>query len=113
MIDFRGVAGVIPDGTTDGEVLRIAADDVRVLVSRDINTMPKHFAEFVSRRSSPGLILIHSRRSIGSVVDSLFVVRLTWTADDCAIKRDGFLKAECSTYNINCPPFTSMVSPVT
>ncbi|MGP8247397.1 MAG: DUF5615 family PIN-like protein [Bryobacteraceae bacterium] len=39
-IDFRAAAGLIADGTPDAEVLRIAAEDGRVLVSRDVATMP-------------------------------------------------------------------------
>jgi predicted nuclease of predicted toxin-antitoxin system len=35
-IDFRAAAEVIADGTADLEVLQIAADDGRVLVSRDV-----------------------------------------------------------------------------
>jgi Domain of unknown function (DUF5615) len=39
-IDFRAAGGVIPDGISDSEVLKIAADAGRVLVSRDVTTMP-------------------------------------------------------------------------
>jgi hypothetical protein len=45
-IDFREAAGVIPDGTGDSEVLRIAAAADRVLVSRDVSTMPDYFCSF-------------------------------------------------------------------
>lgn len=38
-VDFRGARGVIPDGTPDLEVLRIAAEAGRVLVTRDVATM--------------------------------------------------------------------------
>jgi predicted nuclease of predicted toxin-antitoxin system len=81
-IDFRAAAGVIAEGAPDSEVLQIAADDRRVLVSRDITTMPDHFARFVAQHESPGILLIPSRRSIGSVIEGLFVVWLTWTPDD-------------------------------
>ena len=36
-VDFRAAPGVIADGTPDSEVLQIAADDDRVLISRDVN----------------------------------------------------------------------------
>ena len=39
-IDFRGAKGVIPAGTSDPEVLRIAAEAGRVLVTRDVATIP-------------------------------------------------------------------------
>jgi hypothetical protein len=81
-IDFRAAVGVIADGTPDSEVLQIAADDGRVLVSRDVTTMPEHFAGFVAQHESPGMLLIPSRRSIGTVIDGLFIVWLTWTPED-------------------------------
>jgi len=81
-IDSRAAAGAIPDGTPDPEVLRIAAQVGRVLVSRDVATMPGHFAEFIRLQESPGLLLIHSRRPIGSVIEGLLLVRMTWTAND-------------------------------
>lgn len=71
-IDFRAAAGVIPEGTPDPEVLRIAAEAGRVLISRDVTTMPDHFEKFVSSNSSPGLLLIPSRRSIRAVIESSF-----------------------------------------
>ena len=61
---------------------RIAANDDRVLVSGDVTTMPAHFAEFVSRQESPGLLLVPSRRSIGSAIEGLLIVWLTWTPAD-------------------------------
>ena len=57
-IDFRVAAGVMPDGTSDPDILRIAADAGRVLVSRDVRTMTGHFDKFVSENPSPGLLLI-------------------------------------------------------
>jgi len=81
-IDFRAASGVIPDGTLDSEVLRIAADADRVLVSRDIATMHEHFARFIERFDSPGVLLIPSNRSIGDSIEGLLLVWLNWTAVD-------------------------------
>jgi hypothetical protein len=82
VIDFRNAAGVIPDGTLDPEVLEIAAEASRVLVTRDVATMAGHFALFVKRHQSPGLLLIPSRRSIGAVIEGLLIVWLTWSGED-------------------------------
>jgi len=81
-IDFRGAEGVIPPGTPDPEVLQIAAEAGRVLVSRDVATMPDHFDVFISRHESPGVLLIPSRRSISAVIEGLLLVWLTWSDDD-------------------------------
>ncbi len=35
-------------GTPDPEILRIAAEDDRVLISHDLKTMPQHFGEFIN-----------------------------------------------------------------
>jgi Domain of unknown function (DUF5615) len=81
-IDFREAAGTIPDGTPDSEVLRIAAEEGRVLVSGDVATLPGHFARFVAEHDSPGLVLIPSRRSIGEVIEGIMVVWLNWSPEE-------------------------------
>jgi hypothetical protein len=81
-IDFRGAGGVIPDRASDPDVLRLAADAGRVLVSRDVGTMPDHFKRFVAEQESPGLLLIPSSKSIGAAFDGLSIVWLTWPAEE-------------------------------
>lgn len=81
-IDFRAAAGVIPDGTSDPEVLRIAAESGRVLVSRDVSTMTEYFKQFIQTQESPGLLLVHSQRPIGSVIEGLLLVWTTWAEED-------------------------------
>jgi hypothetical protein len=51
-------------GTPDPEVLRIAAEDDRVLVSHDLKTLPQHFGEFIARNLSPGVIIIRQEVAI-------------------------------------------------
>jgi hypothetical protein len=81
-IDFKPAAGIIPDGGLDPEVLRIAAEDGRVLVSGDLRTISVHFHDFIVTRKSPGILLIPSSRSIGAAIEGLLFVWLTWTPDD-------------------------------
>jgi hypothetical protein len=81
-IDFRAAAGVIPDATPDPQVLQIAADAGRVLVSRDVSTMPVHFKQFVAKHESPGVLLIPSGRSIGATIEGLLTVWLNWAPED-------------------------------
>ena len=81
-IDFRAAGGVIPDGASDSEVLELAAAEGRVLVSRDVATMPGHFARFIAEHDSPGILLIPSRRPIGSVIEALLLVWLMWRPED-------------------------------
>lgn len=51
-------------GTPDPEVLRIAAEDNRVLVSHDLKTLPRHFGEFIAQHNSPGVIIIRQEVAI-------------------------------------------------
>jgi hypothetical protein len=81
-IDFQGAAGVIPDGTPDPAVLRIAAEAGRVLVTGDLRTMQIHFRDFVAKEESPGVLKVPSSRSIGAVIEGLLFVWLNWTPDD-------------------------------
>jgi hypothetical protein len=52
-------------------VLARAADDRRVLVTHDRRTMPSHFADFLQRRESPGVIIISQRVSVVRAIDEL------------------------------------------
>jgi hypothetical protein len=80
-IDFEGHIGVIADGTSDPEVLKLAAEQGRVLVSADVKTMLVHFAGFISHSDSPGIVLIPSSRSYSSIIEGLLLVWLDWTPD--------------------------------
>jgi hypothetical protein len=57
-VDFQTAAVADLPGIDDSEVLRKAAKDGRVLVTHDRKTMPRYFAEFVARQTSPGLLVI-------------------------------------------------------
>ncbi len=78
-IDFQVLQGALPEGTRDPEVLAFAAEHDRVLVSHDVNTMPRHFREFTRARTSPGLILIPQRLGIGTAIEELLLV---WECND-------------------------------
>ena len=82
LIDFRPAAGRIPDAMPDPEVLRLAAEDGRVMVSRDLRTMGVHFRRFIASNESPGLLLLPSTRSVGAVIEGLLFVWQNWTPDD-------------------------------
>jgi hypothetical protein len=80
-IDFEGHMGVIPDGTPDPEVLKLAADAGRVLVPADVKTMLVHFAAFIGHSDSPGIVLVPSSRSYSSIMEGLLLVWLDWTPE--------------------------------
>ena len=81
-IDFRRAEAVPLEGLTDPVVLALAAQDGRVLVSHDVNTMEGHFRDFIRDNKSPGLILIPQKRvGIGDAIESLV---LLWEVLDSA-----------------------------
>jgi predicted nuclease of predicted toxin-antitoxin system len=81
-IDWLPAQGFIADATPDPAVLEFAAKEGRVLVSGDVTTMPLHFATFVATRTSPGVILIPPRVTVGQVIERLLVTWLSWAAED-------------------------------
>ena len=81
-IDFEPAVDVYPDRTPDQEVLRLAAEHGRVLVTCDLRTMSVHFRNFTATRESPGVLLIASSRSIGASIEGLLFVWLNWTPLD-------------------------------
>jgi predicted nuclease of predicted toxin-antitoxin system len=77
-IDFARASEAGLPGRKDPEVLTIAANLGRVLVSHDISTMPVHFEGFLRAGSrSPGVLLISQTVSIRDAIDSLVLV---WSA---------------------------------
>lgn len=81
LLDYRQATGIIPDGMLDPDVLRLAAESGRVLVTNDLR-MPRHFVAFTALSDSPGLLLVPSRMSIGEAIKSLFLCWLSWSAEE-------------------------------
>ena len=78
-IDFRTATDVGLEGLQDPEVLRIAAESGRILVSQDRRTMPAHFARFKAGNGSPGVILLREAIAISTAIDELFLI---WVASE-------------------------------
>jgi predicted nuclease of predicted toxin-antitoxin system len=78
-IDFRTAADAGLAGLQDPEVLRIAADSGRILVSQDRRTMPAHFARFSAGTRRPGVILLREAIGISTTIDELFLI---WVASE-------------------------------
>jgi predicted nuclease of predicted toxin-antitoxin system len=58
-MDFLSANEADLEGVPDSEVLALAANQDRILVSHDFQTMPRHFGDFLQRRgSSPGMQVI-------------------------------------------------------
>lgn len=61
-------------------VLALAAEQDRILVSHDFQTMPQHFGEFLGAQcSSPGVFLVKQSSPVGEVIDEIVLI---WSASD-------------------------------
>jgi hypothetical protein len=87
-IDFRTADEAGLRGLLDPEILARAAAEGRVLVSHDRKTMPHHFGEFLSRVSSPGVLIFPQYLPIGVVVEELVLI---WTATEASEWTDRLL----------------------
>lgn len=64
----------------DPDVLAMAAEQDRILVSHDYRTMLRHFADFLhAHGSSPGLILVPQYLPIGRAIEELLLI---WGASE-------------------------------
>jgi hypothetical protein len=72
--DDAGLAGL-----GDPEVLRVAADSGRILVSQDRRTVHAHFARFTSGAQSLGVILLREATPISTAIEELVLI---WNASE-------------------------------
>jgi hypothetical protein len=77
VVDFQTATEAGLRGLDDQQVLERAAEEQRVLVSHDRKTMPHHFADFILRKRSPGLVIISQKVSTVAAIEELLLI---WTA---------------------------------
>jgi hypothetical protein len=58
-LDFHTAEAADLGGLRDPEVLARAADEGRVLVTHNLQTMPRHFAEYITARQVQGCCWSH------------------------------------------------------
>ena len=78
-VDFQTHRSAGLDRRPDPDVLRIAADSGRILVTHDRNTMPGHLRNFIRQQSSPGIIVVPQRMPVRLVAEDLL---LMWAASE-------------------------------
>jgi hypothetical protein len=78
-IDFQSAQAARLDRVPDPDVLAFAANEGRILVSHDFQTMPRHFREFTMTRPSPGVLLIRQDLPIGKAIENLLLI---WEASE-------------------------------
>lgn len=78
-IDFQTATALGLHGLQDPQVLSLAAQQGRVVVSHDRRTLPEHFRKFVEFHTSPGVIIVSQKLPIGSAAELL---HLLWAASE-------------------------------
>jgi predicted nuclease of predicted toxin-antitoxin system len=79
-MDFLSAAKAKLQGVPDPEVLAFAAEDDRILVTSDLRTMPRHFANFLEAHGDcPGVFLVKQRAPLAETIEALVMV---WAASD-------------------------------
>ncbi len=81
-IDFQTATAAGLSGRSDTDVLALAADWGRLLVTHDRRTMPNHFAAFIATRSSPGVLIVSKKLPIRRVVEDLLLVWVATEAEE-------------------------------
>lgn len=82
-LDFLAAHAAGLRGMKDREVLALAAEEQRVLVSHDVGTMPRHFQEFLDAgKRCSGVFLIPQSLDIGVAIQELVLIWLISEASE-------------------------------
>jgi hypothetical protein len=82
VLDFQTATEARLWGLPDPEVLAIAAQTKRILVSHDGKTLPYHFADFVQHTESPGVFVLPQHVPVAAAAEELFLIWLTTAPDE-------------------------------
>lgn len=86
-MDFLSANQANLAGVPDPRVLALAAEQDRILVSHDFQTMPHHFGDLLQAcGSSPGVLLVPQYMPIGEAIEELLLI---WGASDAGSGRTG------------------------
>ncbi|EKQ66574.1 hypothetical protein OsccyDRAFT_5059 [Leptolyngbyaceae cyanobacterium JSC-12] len=62
------------EGIKDSDVLAIAAQDSRVLVTHDRKTMPTKFGQFIASQTSSGVLILSQNLPISEAIDAIILI---------------------------------------
>jgi Domain of unknown function (DUF5615) len=76
-VNFQTAFAAGLEGVKDPDVLAIASQQGRILVSHDRKTMPSEFAAFITSNQSSGIIIVSRKVPIEVVIEELLLI---WAA---------------------------------
>lgn len=78
-IDFQTATEANLEGVKDPDVLAIAAQKQRILISHDRRTMPIEFAQFICVQQCSGVLIVSRRVPLEIVINDLILI---WSASE-------------------------------
>jgi hypothetical protein len=81
-IDFQTGHAAKLAGLADKDVLALAAQSGRLLVTHDRRTMPAHFADCIQKQASAGVLIVPQKRPVAQVAEELTLVWLASEAEE-------------------------------
>lgn len=81
-IDFKSANLASLEGKTDQEVLAIASQAGRVLITHDRKTMPAEFGRFIESKTSSGVVILSQRLAINKAIESIVLIWEASTAEE-------------------------------
>jgi hypothetical protein len=89
-IDFLSANEASLQRVPDPDVLALAAQQDRIVVTSDLRTMPGHFGDYLEAHGhSPGVFLVKQGARLAEVIDELVMV---WAASDADEWRDRIIE---------------------
>ena len=89
-LDFQSATDAGLAGLTDLEVLTLASEQGRILVTHNKRTMPLHCGTFIQGTQSPGVLVVPQSLSVAWVVEDLLLI-VSATQSDEWVNRIVFL----------------------
>ena len=78
-IDFQTATEAGLEGLRDENVLKIVANEKRILITHDRKTIPKHFAEFIRQEKCWGVFIVSKKLEISFAIDEIILI---WAASE-------------------------------
>ena len=80
-LDFQTAQDADLEGVQDPEVLARAAREGRILVSHDAKTMPRHFGDYITHSTSPGVFIVPQHLPVRVAAEELLLI---WSATEAS-----------------------------
>ena len=81
-LNFQSAYAAGLEGKKDPEVLAIAGQDGRVLVTHDRKTMPDEFGKLILSKNSSGVLILSQKLSVSDAIEALILVWEASTAEE-------------------------------